>query len=487
MASNSCESCRTSEKTIDDCYHQVISKLTTQGKIKKVSSHLMSLRNNQERVLYALSILKELSLLPKVRINVKDDQVSAYYRCQGNTYFKHKNFYQAWQAYNLSLLYAVTTSENFIYAVSNRSAVFFGMQRYMECLEDIKFVFKTQYPEKLKNKLLEREKQCLSKLDAELSKKKKEDTIDAKIADILQLKHTRDKKYVSASSKLKVVYNDEMGRHVVANEDIAVGEVLVVEHAYLTALLPPQFLFSCAYCLCRNLNLYPCMNCTYSLYCSVECQKLADKDYHNVECRLLPSLLEMGFSKLEWLALRTLLRSRSDEESWDSLFKTAAEAESRVHTDLWGCVKISDKWVYDSKFYTPIHTLASNVDKRSLSDIFRKSVSAAAFAHFLSVLEFQKSDDKEIEDKAKKYVNGTLLLHIMTGPTNMHSISTTIANEGKYVDEYQYASGAYAFLSLLNHSCSPNVVRYSKLGTSLMTLIAIRPIKKGMQILDNYG
>lgn len=40
-------------------------------------------------------------------------------------------------------------------------------------------------------------------------------------------------------------------------------------------------------------------------------------------------------------------------------------------------------------------------------------------------------------------------------------------------------------MSLLNHSCSPNVVRHCH-GTA-MVLRALRPIPAGQQLLDNYG
>jgi SET and MYND domain-containing protein 4 len=46
-------------------------------------------------------------------------------------------------------------------------------------------------------------------------------------------------------------------------------------------------------------------------------------------------------------------------------------------------------------------------------------------------------------------------------------------------------AAAYACLSLLNHSCDPNVVRHSH-GTTAV-LRAIKFIPKGAQILDNYG
>lgn len=482
-----CIGCTSPEKTIDDCYREVIRRLTDRGKIQEVSSHLLSLKTFHEKVLYIYKVLKDLTFLPIVRGNPKDNDVAIYYRNLGNKYFsQHKN-YEAWQAYNLSLLYAEGASEHFIYAVSNRSAVFFALENFEACLEDINFVFSTAFPEKLRKKLNERKRKC--RLFIEQAKADfKVDLNAGKIAEILQIKGNRDEKYVCASSKLKVVYTKEMGRHVVANEYIKPGEVLAIEDPYLTVLLKSQFLFCCAYCLSRSMNLYPCLNCTYTLYCSVECRENAYNKYHLAECGLLPSVISMEFTKLEWLSLRTLIRSRTDQEDWYDMFKLVLEADARKNTDLWGCVQVGDKWLFDSKYYDSIHTLETNFEKRSNSDIFQKCVSAAVLTHFLVVLHFLKNDVEILGGKAREYVTDLLLRHMMTAPTNMHGISANMENaEGNFVEECQIASGAYAFHSLLNHSCAPNVARCVTLGTAQMKLVAIRPIKKGAQIFDNYG
>lgn len=49
----------------------------------------------------------------------------------------------------------------------------------------------------------------------------------------------------------------------------------------------------------------------------------------------------------------------------------------------------------------------------------------------------------------------------------------------------EIGAGAYAFMSLLNHSCAPNVVRHCHGNT--IVLRAIRPIEDGQQLYDNYG
>jgi len=73
---------------------------------------------------------------------------------------------------------------------------------------------------------------------------------------------------------------------------------------------------------------------------------------------------------------------------------------------------------------------------------------------------------------------------LQTSPSNMHGIDLVEqVNETK--DDQSHSSGAYAFLSLLNHSCAPNTLRIYD-GTKAY-LFVLRPIKAGEALYDNYG
>lgn len=473
--------------TIDTLYEEVIKQLTDLGLTEDISVRLISLKRNDERVLYAQALVERLHLLPDPVRVCKSERVSTHYRNLGNQHFQQSQDYMAWQYYNLSLLHAPPTSDTYSVAIANRSAVLCSLNKYTECMVDIEKVFSMKYPEKLRIKLLKRQSFCTENV----SKQEPDEYVKQKsrIDDLLNMKTPPHPSYPCASSKLEVVFNDQMGRHVIARGDIGPGEVLIKEEPYFTLLLKSQCLFSCSYCLSRNANLYPCHSCCFALYCSTECRKKAWKDYHNVECPMVPSLVDMDFTKLELLSLRTVIKARSEHASWKDLYRTIEEAELRHRTGYQGFIKEGDKWVYHSQRYPAIHMLATNVEKRSISDLFQKSVTAVAFLHLLKRLtDFLKCPDPVEANEVYKCVAGLLLHHIMTSPTNMHGISSNNENaEGNYVDEVSLASAPYAFLSLLNHSCTPNVVRFSKLGTGEVTLFALRPIKRGMQIFDNYG
>ncbi|XP_013140985.1 PREDICTED: SET and MYND domain-containing protein 4-like [Papilio polytes] len=469
---------------IDHLYEGILLKLTTQGKIKDISSKLLSLQSNDERALYVYELVKDLDCFPALNIVKKSDNVSTYYRNQGNKCFQlHENL-KAWQFYNLALLHAPFNSSNYCYALSNRSIILLALKKFKECLVDIDKVLALEYPKELYDKLLKRKEMCKEALSKNYNKNEERPDFN----EFMAMKSTKDPRYLCASSKLEVLFTEQFGRQVIAKEDINVGDVLVEEEPYLVVQLKSQFILSCSYCLSRNLNLYPCESCCYALYCSADCKDKAFKEYHAVECQLMATLFAMDFTKLELLALRTVIKARNDHNNWLELFKTISDAEVNMSNELRGHVKLDDKWIFDSKHYATIHTLESNIDKRSVSDIFQKSVTGAVFLKFLKEdTNFLQVDDKKLYETVVKTVAGMLLLHLMTSPTNMHGITSSMDTNGVFVKEVNLASAPYGYHSLLNHSCAPNVVRYNKLGSGRMSLIALRPIKKGMQLFDNYG
>ena len=114
------------------------------------------------------------------------------------------------------------------------------------------------------------------------------------------------------SSALEVAYKPEVGRHLVATRDIAVGEVVCVEEATLVRLLPtPALASTCCHCLLETWAPLPCSSCAAVSFCSTHCQNAAT--YHKWECSwALGDLATTGSQGEElacsslWLAVRAL-------------------------------------------------------------------------------------------------------------------------------------------------------------------------------------
>lgn len=474
--------------TIDSIYEKLLENIKNDGRVKDISQEFSAMKEPHKRVFFVYSLLENYQLLPYICKEDKCEYSSIHYRNLGNNGYQRTNLSMAWQYYNLALMYAPLHSECYAVAIANRSAVFVSLKKYKECLEDIEMVFTCNYPHSIRDKLNKRKKICEDALNEAENLDLNEQDDDIK--DIFTFKGTKNEKYEDASSKLRVNYTPEMGRHVIADQDIDVGEILVQEDPYVSVLLRNQILYTCANCFSRKCNLYPCPYCCMTLYCSKKCVIEAWNQYHFYECPIIAFLLNMSnFTKLELLALRTTIKTRTDHKTWNQVLISVEKVEACTDAENLGCKKTdSGKLVYSSKNYESVHMLATNIEKRDVSDIFQKAVSAAVLLYTVTVKDFVENDDPDLKVKIKKITADTLMRHLMTAPTNMHGITANIEDgDGNYVDELNIGSGAYPFLSLINHSCAPNVVRFTRLGTTRIFLFALRPIKKGQQIFDNYG
>lgn len=121
-----------------------------------------------------------------------------------------------------------------------------------------------------------------------------------------------------------VGFSHEKGRHLVATNGIAAGEVIFNDRPYSCVLIPgvegvggergglSTGVFGtehrcCHRCLTETLHPVPCGGCGYSRYCSADCQQDAWDEHHRWECPLGAELMAMGV--ISQLALRVVLKA----------------------------------------------------------------------------------------------------------------------------------------------------------------------------------
>jgi len=81
---------------------------------------------------------------------------SKSFRDKGNEFFKNKDYVSALKNYTNSLMISKPGTEIYAYSLANRSVAFFHLNRYEQCLQDIRRAFESKYPTKLAFKLYER-------------------------------------------------------------------------------------------------------------------------------------------------------------------------------------------------------------------------------------------------------------------------------------------------------------------------------------------
>lgn len=261
-----------------------------------------------------------------------------------------------------------------------------------------------------------------------------------------------------ATDVVEIKHTEDLGRHVVAVRDIEIGDIIAIEKPFCHVLTSDYF-SHCHECLQLCYSMIPCDYCTSALYCCEGC-KTKSFTYHKYECQIMRTLRILQLDKMKLLPLKIAIVTKD-------FYKHLGTNEIK-------------KDVYISDRYLEIHNLVGNTESRTVSDLFKRSVDAAIIFHLVKI--YSTFFDSNEEEKTFKDI---LLLHMQTAPCNFHSISEISENtEGAYAPE-DIAAGAYAFLSMFNHSCNPNVVRQS-FGPVLVSR-AIRSIKTGEQCFDNYG
>jgi len=97
------------------------------------------------------------------------------------------------------------------------------------------------------------------------------------------------------------------------------------------------------------------------------------------------------------------------------------------------------------------------------------------------------SDPRNVKLQDKVLVGGILLTHLQNLPCNAHTLDELEVPPGSVKDSVQNEIGAAAYgtLSLINHSCDPNVVRHYH--SSHAVVRTIRTLQPGDELLDNYG
>ena len=485
--------------------------------------------SNHER----MSLVRELEgidlLFNKSRIPIakKSSVVSESKRKEGNKLFQSGQYGKARSAYTESLAYADPSHEdaggknNEALAFSNRSAALFYLQKYEDCLGDIEEAIKAKYPEDLQHKLYARKGKCYyalnyakqGKIAFELAKAllDKTDLDSEKKCQLLkdydngiiegekkqsvqrgEVFRTGDKTrkppklskapnaiHTSLSSACRVTYTEAKGRHVIADQDIKPGDVLLVEKPLASVLNLKHNTTHCSYCFKECFAPIPCLQCPIALYCSQVCRELSVQSYHRYECgdlnvETVESIMPGALRPVTTLGLDGVLQRHTRD-----LTNEAARP-----TELAGC---NDEGKYKAEDYETLQHFALNSERHPV-----KLMAQMTIAAYFSLKCLEKSDffssvsDGERED-VLNIVGSELLGNIQRAKCVVLSICDTERNESDILGSQsrKLGSGLYTTLGLINHSCNPSTYR-SFCGINSVAR-AVKPIKKGEEVSISYS
>lgn len=215
------------------------------------------------------------------------------------------------------------------------------------------------YPSHLLHKLEQRRTQCLKHLSLGVSAKKEHLNLALNKGSKANIEGNLTYGTFGICSQAAVSFSPEKGRHLVATERLAAGDVILSDRPYSCVLIPGmqevkgkgekqgtdgRMLFGteqrrCHRCLAETFCPLPCDGCSYSRYCSASCQQEAWEEHHRWECPLGAELMVMGV--MLQLALRVVLKAGQEN------IQTARELIRDEHAN--------SKSSNQSSFQTPRH------------------------------------------------------------------------------------------------------------------------------------
>ncbi|KAI2807966.1 hypothetical protein BLOT_005907, partial [Blomia tropicalis] len=458
-------------------------------------------------------------------VSAKDETEAKNYRERGNSAYMHKDFHKAFDCYSSAILHSPINNESseLALAFGNRSAVFFELGKWENCLMDIDFAMSNGYQSYKKDrKLYFRKIECLIALNrfnearsvlemlpeqqdlnvnsfedgrikkfrlqlngSQVSSLKNENaskinlnSLNSVITKLQNFKPSQN--FPSISSKLEIKYNEALEGRVVAKEDINPGEMIIIESPVASVLMKKYEHSYCHHChvnvKCNKepMTFFPkvgCDHCTNVIFCSPNCRTMAQK-YHKFECLILPILHKMYKGHI---AFRLLVTTKIET------IRKVVEAFNKKQTSL-----ISSESENDFSRYMQIYQLVCS-DTFDQDELLYFTITAGFLARLASYSRY-------ISKRSEFFIGGVLLRHLLQLFTNLRfniKIETPSIYDYNITEVYRHtevehiSAAIFSMSSLLQKSCNPNVFCDTVHG-SLSIIIATKEIPLGSDIHSAY-
>lgn len=397
---------------------------------------------------------------------------------------------------NKSLCLAELKSKITAEIYKNRAEVFYELNFFDKCLHDISLARSCRCIS-INDELKELEQNCFENLDQQVEEKNP--------WEFFKLSHKSHSHVPFVVDCLEVRRDEHFGRHVVTTRELAAGEILAIEEPFFRYLktdpddieYPETNAFNyCTNCLNDNhLNLVPCPGCTKVMFCSQKCLVEGLNNFHQYECGLNDELNEIG----NWrMPLRSFFVSLSIcGGSIKKLKDFMRISDLKNPTILDYDMREEENEVQNSDCEISLETSKDepknlkifNGKSQIISENYLKSMIALTHNTNVPVIKdftsiFNNNPFlKDLWSTHKDFINEYIIRMHQIEILNFHGIKGRSLKR-KDCCRRCVGDGSYAFCSLLNHSCCPNVMRI--VFESRMVLIVERPIKAFEQIFDCY-
>jgi hypothetical protein len=360
------------------------------------------------------------------------------------------------------------------------------LEYYKTALHNIQLARDNGYPKSKLGKLTEREQRCLNKIRA-----------GECLEDGFQKHGDAKKKMLSptlpANEKFPFCYvadclyldkSDEFGYHIRTKEDLKVGTIVAAERHLVSGFdVPDQKTCyeRCDYCMSRSLlNLFPCNSCVGVMYCSEKCRQEAFESYHKYMCGSdqMCSGIASCMHKLFFFGLKCFKSVTKFAKFLKKIENTRVNAWDM---DFRG---LNQKEI-NKKLFQAVYCYKSNNPQKPEKNFINNFKQLAAF----TALVFKNPNFKDIlatEELKDMFRNFAFRLSTLVNYHYSDVIGYAFcANTSDTQFTEPSGVGILTLTHYFNHSCAPNVHQFY--DDSKTYFVVMRPIKKGEQLLIEYG
>lgn len=372
----------------------------------------------------------------------KNNQNSTHIRAMGNEFFDEKNWYVAMEFYSKSLCFAVPGTENESLAYANRASCFLRLNRFDECLRDIDLAKNAGYPNM--PKLMARKAQCEHTMKIIAQRKLTEAKLD----------FPKNEMFPCMANVLEVKQNAEYGRHIVANDDIDVGQTVLIEKGYISLGSAPDRVL-CYHCMTGDKNFIACPNCTDVMFCNEKCRD--ENIIHKELCGANLNRMPHDVRYLAESALMGIFAFPTADEMMPFTLETILKRGQQMPTaanDL------------KSKYQLFLNLQPDKPEKLDLELVYKA---------FTALIDNSKINCMFDSVRSKRFLMHLIAEHSLIISNNVFVISVSNGKIGMKMG---------LVTSLFNHSCAPNI--FNGLNGDTDVFITVRPIKKGDQLFVTY-
>uniref|UniRef100_A0A904A5V9 MYND-type domain-containing protein n=1 Tax=Anopheles quadriannulatus TaxID=34691 RepID=A0A904A5V9_ANOQN len=368
----------------------------------------------------------------------KDNEKAAQLRSAGNkmVHPKVKRYIEAMKLYNECIAFSAKGSEERSLAYGNRSFICLKMERFEDCLQNIRLARESNYPKHLNEKLNLREKeakQALSKARNQNATK-----VSPEVVEELQLSFPAHENAPQLANCLALGRDDQYGRHVVTNRKLKVGDVVMIEKPFVTVTMDTCQYVWCDFCQAERLfTLIPCEGCTVAMYCSEECISKAYGKYHRYECGVLRDMWTVldrsGVIALRMIAIAIATFDNDLEKLKDHL---DALDESKVDGFTMDWKKATPQDVFNTA-----HVLCTNQERRNIKELALRTFFTVVMHNDL--LECTELGPVcEANPTASKLLLDLILRYLQIAECN-HKLLICNSDNGLKSDNARFAMGCY--------------------------------------------